>query len=1562
MLRSLLFAAFLALAALVSAQTSSVISAVQVSATVQANPPSITLSWAPLANTNSFTIYRKSKAATSWGSAYATASGSATQWTDNGVSTGTYYEYRIVRSASGGTGNGYIAAGIEVQPTEYRGKLILLVDNTLTASLAAEIQTLQNDLKADGWSVIRQDVSRTASVSSIRGIVAGLYNADPANVKALYLLGHIPVPYSGNIAPDGHSSHQGAWPCDGYYGDVDGTWTDNSVNATGGYPLNHNVPGDGKFDQNNPPTPLELQVGRVDLSDMPAFAQSEAQLLSSYLNKAHGFKVKAWTPQTRGIIFDNLQWVSNPLAGCGYMSIAPLVGWSNITDCYPYAYSFGSYVNNQSYLWTYSSGGGMQAVTNNVLTFNGANNIATTEEYATTTQLGGVFNMSFGSYFGDWDNKNNFLRAHLASGQGLTSVWAAIPNWWFHHMGMGDHIGYSAIQSMNNGSVYTPQSNGWQGSTYSRSHLGLMGDPSLRMNMVAPPTALQVTNAGGYASFSWTASPEPVLGYYIYQVNATTGVITRVVSSMVTGTSFTSPTVPFVAGTEYMVRAVKLQSTNSGSYYNLSLGAIATATGGATPDCLGVVGGPAVPGSACNDGNACTVNDVYNASCQCVGTASGDTDGDGICNAQDNCPTLAGQIGSSCNDGNACTTNDVINASCQCSGTPVADNDGDGICNLLDNCPNVAGQIGSSCNDGNPCTVNDVLNSSCQCVGTTSPDSDGDGICNAQDNCPNVAGQIGSACNDGNPCTVNDVLNSSCQCVGTASPDSDGDGICNAQDNCPNVAGQIGSACNDGNPCTVNDVLNSSCQCVGTASGDSDGDGICNAQDNCPNVPGQIGSACNDGDPCTTNDVLNSSCQCAGTASPDSDGDGICNAQDNCPATPGQVGSACNDGNVNTVNDIVNANCQCAGSVLNCDDNNPCTLDYFDGGMGICVNLPSPDTDGDGLCDMTDPCPNGPNPGLSCDDGNANTINDVFGANCQCTGTLVVFDCAGVANGTAAVDACGVCAGGTTGNVPNSSCTDCAGVVNGMASVDGCGVCSGGTTGLVPNASCTDCLGVLNGTALPGSSCDDGNANTINDVFGANCQCTGTLVVFDCAGVANGTAAVDACGVCAGGTTGNVPNSSCTDCAGVVNGTASMDDCGVCSGGTTGNVPNATCSDCAGVANGTAALDACGVCAGGTTGIVPNSSCTDCAGVVNGTDLPGAPCNDGDPLTGDDLWDANCQCIGLPLDCMGVPGGTALPGTPCNDLNGLTGNDVWNANCQCVGQVIDCLGVPGGSALSGTPCNDGNAATGNDAWNANCQCVGQVIDCMGVPGGSALPGTPCNDGNGGTQGDLWTSNCQCIGNSVSIDCTGTPGGTALPGTACDDGDASTGNDVYGTDCTCAGQPIDCAGVIGGSAVLDDCGVCAGGTTGIVPNEDADADGLLACDDICPDTYNPDQSDFDGDNVGDVCDNCPWVANGDQSDLNGNGIGDACEGLNSIGEHNGAITLTVQPNPATDLVSVSCSDPAARLVRMYDLAGSLVLQAPMGERIGLEGVAQGSYVMILLDAEGRPLAQTRLIRQ
>ncbi len=56
-------------------------------------------------------------------------------------------------------------------------------------------------------------------------------------------------------------------------------------------------------------------------------------------------------------------------------------------------------------------------------------------------------------------------------------------------------------------------------------------------------------------------------------------------------------------------------------------------------------------------------------------------------------------------------------------------------------------------------------------------------------------------------------------------------------------------------------------------------------------------------------------------------------------------------------------------------------------------------------------------------------------------------------------------------------------------------------------------------------------------------------------------------------------------------------------------------------------------------------------------------------------------------------------------------------------------------------------------------------------------------------------------------------------------------------CTFSCTQQDCAGVNGGTAAIDGCGVCAGGTTGITPDPDADSDGTLDCDDDCPNDPN-----------------------------------------------------------------------------------------------------------------------------
>jgi hypothetical protein len=56
------------------------------------------------------------------------------------------------------------------------------------------------------------------------------------------------------------------------------------------------------------------------------------------------------------------------------------------------------------------------------------------------------------------------------------------------------------------------------------------------------------------------------------------------------------------------------------------------------------------------------------------------------------------------------------------------------------------------------------------------------------------------------------------------------------------------------------------------------------------------------------------------------------------------------------------------------------------------------------------------------------------------------------------------------------------------------------------------------------------------------------------------------------------------------------------------NRTESSCLDCAGVPNGTAALDACGVCAGGTTGRIPVTNAANCGGTSDPSGIQGPSC------------------------------------------------------------------------------------------------------------------------------------------------------------------------------------------------------------------------------------------------------------------------------------------------------------------------------------------------------------------
>ena len=118
---------------------------VQLSASVKAQPAQITLNWPQdiQGRPMSYTIFRKSPSATSWGKGV-TLPGASTGYNDKEVISGTAYEYQIIKNTKSYTGYGYICAGVNVPISENRGKLLLVVEKTYRNELATELDRLQS--------------------------------------------------------------------------------------------------------------------------------------------------------------------------------------------------------------------------------------------------------------------------------------------------------------------------------------------------------------------------------------------------------------------------------------------------------------------------------------------------------------------------------------------------------------------------------------------------------------------------------------------------------------------------------------------------------------------------------------------------------------------------------------------------------------------------------------------------------------------------------------------------------------------------------------------------------------------------------------------------------------------------------------------------------------------------------------------------------------------------------------------------------------------------------------------------------------------------------------------------------------------------------------------------------------------------------------------------------------------------------------------------------------------------------------------------------------------------
>lgn len=567
---------------------------VTVEAKVQSSPkPAITLTWNSDDRAESYAVFRKDPTMHSWsdqaewGSAIANLGKDVLTYTDENVTPGIAYEYQVLKvctpagiktlnlgvtdTVTSYFGSGYILSGINVSPILSRGTVILLIDSTMVSPLSAEIARLEQDLKNELWTVVKRTAPRATAfnpeaVATTKEIIFSIIEKNPNEQYSILLLGRIPVPYSGLMAPDGHSpDHVGAWPADVYYADFDGEWADESINSNGASRAeNKNIPGDGKFDKSANDADIKYPIGRIDFYNLTSFAETEVQLLKRYLDKNHAFRSGEIKPVYSATVDDNFGAYGEGFSGSAYRGFGGLVGKDNI-------------VANREFLdstittmFSYGCGAGSYT------SCAGVGGIAEFSKRPITS----VFTMIFGSYFGDWDSKDNVMRSVVASrGTVLTTGWAARPHWFFHPMGLGKPIGEVLLGAQNNTQQYLPaiyNTKRYPGGVYYQvaprgTHIALIGDPTLRMTSNMPietPKNIGVTSTVS-AQIDWESVPN-ASGYLLYKSTSETGPFEALTPNPITETTFQDMNANWKQDVVYQVRAVMLRETKSGSFYEVS--------------------------------------------------------------------------------------------------------------------------------------------------------------------------------------------------------------------------------------------------------------------------------------------------------------------------------------------------------------------------------------------------------------------------------------------------------------------------------------------------------------------------------------------------------------------------------------------------------------------------------------------------------------------------------------------------------------------------------------------------------------------------------------------------------------------------------------------------------------------------------------------------------------------------------------------------------------------------------------------------------------------------------
>ncbi len=467
----------------------------------------INLDWNDVANASQYYVYRNTSLITSTSGLTPIATTVPSTYQET-LSNGTYY-YVIV--AYNGTANSSISNCENVTvaiPPPIPGRVFVYVDAGIYAGINTSLQQFKVDLEAAGKNVT------LINYTSITGVTF----MDAAQIKsqcvAAYASGLEGIIFVGNLPYVNYDINNYLFPCDLYFMDLDGTWTDFDLN----FAFENHSAGTGDRDP-------EIWFGRIDASTMTN--RNETAALNEYFQRNHLYRNGSLTRPHRSLIHIDddwspwtNEWVNESVHA--YTNQTVLSNNSLTIDSYyenelPKTYEWvhvfvHSYYDKHIWKPFYTSG------------------------YTYGTEIRSIntaplFYLLYACSAADFSRSNNIATEYQFSNNTLATVGCTRtggmlePSWFYKPLGNNSNLGEALIRWFSDCTLASAGLNN-PANSYGMT---LFGDPTLKIlygPLPNPPVLSNLTRTNSTVHLQWTKIPDAAR-YYIYrntsQITSTAG-------------------------------------------------------------------------------------------------------------------------------------------------------------------------------------------------------------------------------------------------------------------------------------------------------------------------------------------------------------------------------------------------------------------------------------------------------------------------------------------------------------------------------------------------------------------------------------------------------------------------------------------------------------------------------------------------------------------------------------------------------------------------------------------------------------------------------------------------------------------------------------------------------------------------------------------------------------------------------------------------------------------------------------------------------------------------------